>query len=227
MRAQVRPRIVKEEELPELAKAAAAEVQQEAGAIKTVKAARVRIEYQQDGAPVEEDVYCVLLYTTIPMVRSTYWGPDKFFAVRAQKGKLDDCAKLYQTMAHSVRLNLAWFNKYVQLVQILIQAKISEIRAVGEFSRHLARTNDEISESMRKSWESRQASQDRVSKNFSQYMRGVDEYYNPLESRAVELPSGYRGAWANPLGEYIVSEDLSFNPNVGSNLTWQRLERRE
>ncbi len=57
-------------------------------------------------------------------------------------------------------------------------------------------------------------------------MRGVDEYYNPVEQRNVELPSGYGNAWLNGNGEYIVTDSLNFNPNVELNGNWQRLESK-
>jgi hypothetical protein len=37
----------------------------------------------------------------------------------------------------------------------------------------------------------------------------------------VELPSGYGHAWANNLGEYILTEEAGFNPNETSNLHWE------
>ena len=51
----------------------------------------------------------------------------------------------------------------------------------------------------------------------------MDKYYNPLEGKEVELPTGYGNAWTNNLGEYVLSEDPNFNPNVGSNLNWQQI----
>jgi hypothetical protein len=111
-------------------------------------------------------------------------------------------------------------------VEILVKNQLQQIRQAGELSRYIAKTNDEISDMRRKAYEDRQASQDRISANFSQYIRGVDEYHNPIENRNVELPSGFKQAWTNPLGEYIVSDDTNFNPNLGSNQRWERLERK-
>jgi hypothetical protein len=65
---------------------------------------------------------------------------------------------------------------------------------------------------------------DRVSNQFSQYIRGVDSYYNPLEEKNVELPTGYDNVWVNPLGEYVLAENSSYNPNIGGNQNFQRLE---
>jgi len=130
-------------------------------------------------------------------------------------------------MIYSTRINLEWFNKYSQLVQALTQAQMNQIRAAGELSRYISRTSSEISDMTRQSYEQRQASQDRINKNWSQYMRGVDEYHDLVAGRPVELPSGYRNAWVSGNGEYIVTDSVNFNPNAELNGTWQKLERTE
>jgi hypothetical protein len=55
---------------------------------------------------------------------------------------------------------------------------------------------------------------------------GVDAFYAPHRQEEVELPSGYGHAWANNLGEYILTEDPNFNPNVHSSLHWEPMEQR-
>ncbi len=79
---------------------------------------------------------------------------------------------------------------------------------------------------MRAAWQQRQDSQDRVSRRFSESIRGVESYENPYESRAVELPGGYKGAWVSSSGEYVLAEDASYDPNVGSTIAWKRMEPR-
>jgi hypothetical protein len=107
----------------------------------------------------------------------------------------------------------------------LTQQQMQRIRAAGELSRYISQTHNEISDMMMKSYENRQASEDRINKNWSQYMRGVDEYYNPVEQRPVELPSGFKNAWVNGRGEYIVTDSVNFNPNVELDGNWQQLKK--
>jgi hypothetical protein len=221
-----RPRIVATELLPKVAEAVAA-TSQEPGVQKVFKAARVRLEYDLAGQLMEEDIYCVLALAPIPQIRTTFWGPERNYGFRAAKGKLDDQTKILQTMIASVKPNLQWFNRYQQLVQMLVQNQLRSIRQVGELSRYIAKTSSEISEMSRQAYENRQASMDRINTQFSQYIRGVDEYKTPSENRPVELPSGYREAWTNPLGEYVLSDDPNFNPNIGSAANWQRMEKKQ
>jgi len=51
----------------------------------------------------------------------------------------------------------------------------------------------------------------------------VGPYDDPITGQNVELPSEYTQAWSTPLGEYILSDDPNFNPNIGSNQTWTPL----
>lgn len=227
-RGNVSPRTIKTEALPKLAEAARqAEPAPMGGPQMVFTAGRVRIEYEVNGQPVEEDLYCVLNSIAMPNANMTLQVADKLSGLRATKGKLDEATKVFETMNHSTRINLDWFNKYSQLVQVLTQAQMNQIRAAGELSRYISRTSSEISDMMRASYEQRQASQDRINKNWSQYMRGVDEYRDPIAGRPVELPSGYQNAWANGNGEYIVTDSVNFNPNVELNGSWQKLERQE
>jgi len=229
MRGNVPAKVVKTEALPKLAEAArAAEPSPPYGGPQMVfTAGRVRIEYEVNGQPVEEDLYCVLNSMALPTGNMTIQIADKLSGLRAPKGKLDEATKLFETMIYSTRINLEWFNQYSQLVQALTQAQMNQIRAAGELSRYISRTSSEISDMMRQSYEQRQASQDRINKNWSQYMRGVDEYHDPVAGRPVELPSGYKNAWVSGSGEYIVTDSVNFNPNVELNGNWQKLERQE
>jgi hypothetical protein len=104
---------------------------------------------------------------------------------------------------------------------------MQQIRNAGELSRIISQTHREISDDMMRSWEERQGVYDRLSERFSQNIRGVDEYYDPVSDRRVELPGGYRNAWVNGLGEYVITEQEDYNPNIGSNQNWQRMERRD
>jgi hypothetical protein len=221
-------RLVGEEALPKLAEAVAqAEGTTSQGMAPATHytAGRIRIEYSVSGKPVQEDLFCVLNTLHLPAGNMTIQIADKLSGLRAGKGQLDAQTRLFQTIIFSTRVNLGWFSRYTQLVQALIQMQMQKIRSAGEISRIISRTSSEISEMNRRSWEERQASQDRINKNWSQYMRGVDEYYNPGEQRPVELPSGYSSAWVNGRGEYVLTDSVNFNPNVDLGGDWQKLRR--
>jgi hypothetical protein len=225
-------KIITEQTVPELTQLIKSTQKSQGGIIPNADASKVRIEYTDNGRPMEEEIYAAVESYAFPIQSwgginyNTNWTVDYIFSFKAEKGKLDAAAKIFQTIIYSFKVNPNWYNKYVQLVEYLIRQQIQQIHSVGELSRMLSQTSDQIREENMQSYYEREAIHDKISDNFSQYIRGVDEYYDPNLGHAVELPSGYDNAWSNPLGEYIISDNPNYNPNVGSNLNWQPLEKK-
>jgi hypothetical protein len=226
-------RVVETKQLPDLARQLGAGMQAQPGVSTSADGGNVKIEYQRDGRWMEETIYTVVESFTFPIqtmygvVANTNWVGDYIFSFKSEKGKLDASSKIFQTMVSSFQLNPQWFSKYSQLTEYLIRNQIQQIQTIGQISRIISQTSDEISDMIMKSYEDRQATYDRISTEFSQMIRGVEEYYDPVDQKPVELPSGYTGAWTNSLGEYILSDDSSFDPNIGSSQNWQRMERKQ
>jgi hypothetical protein len=230
--ANVRPRarglrVVATTPLPDVEKAVAAG-NQEAGMQKVTHAAKVRLEYAEDDKPIEEDVY--VAYT---ISRSTQYLPtmslsmaDRLFAFRAEKGKLDALEPLLQAMVSSFRIELPWWDGYLQVLQMSRNNQLQAIKDAGELSRRISRNNDEIIAMNRKSWENQQAATDRVMGEISDSIRGIERYDNPFEKRPVELPSGYHDVWVSPSGEYILSNDANFDPKTSTQVDWRRIEKK-
>jgi hypothetical protein len=223
-RGRVSPRVIRTDPLPELANQVAATVQ-EPGAVKQVMAARTRIEYQEGAKLFEEDIYSVIVYTQVPMTPGlTWWGPERLFGFRAEKGQLDRQAPLLQAIFASVRVSRLWFAHVLQVREAWIQNQMQAIRNAAELSRYIARTSNEISDMQQQAWENRQASEDRSARAFSEYIRGVETYRDPYAGREVQLPTGYSDVWASRDGEYILANDPNFDPNVSARGTWQRID---
>jgi len=152
-----------------------------------------------------------------------YWYIDYAFSFRDEKGKLDSRSKIFQTMIYSLKVNPRWFAKVVNVKELLAQRYIRGIKAVGQMGQMIAQAGSQMREDQQRAWEQRQQVNDRIVQNFSDHIRGVERYNDPRAGKEVELPAGYGNAWANDLGEYIVSESPSYNPNIESNQHWEQL----
>ncbi len=227
-RAGVQAQLIGEQDLPQLAQVAAAQTEQSPGTQFVFSAGRVRIAYAHAGQAVEEDLYCIVQQMSfLAAGRMMYTqNGERAHAMRAARGLLDQNTPLMQTIVTSVQLNLQWFNKYTQVWQALYKMQMQRIQAAGRMSQIISQTHKEISDSMHQSWLRRQASEDRIHKQWTQSMRGVEEYYNPVERRPVELPGGYRDAWINSRGEYLLTDNPNDNPNVQAGGNWQKLQRQ-
>ena len=218
-------KIIKEEPLAELAKILKVEGKG--------NGARIRIEYERNGILMEEDIYCIVElyeYSTpsfIGITKNIFWLVDYIFSFKSIKGKLED-NKILQTVAFSFKLNPLWYNKYKQIIQYLAQMQIRQIRNVGELSRIISQTSNEIREDNMRDYYARGDIMDRVMKESSHTIRGTEEYYDETQGKNVELPSGHDDIWANSLGYYILSDNPNYNPNIdkdNNNLSWTRIEK--
>jgi hypothetical protein len=214
-------RIVERKRVPELEQLAKG--QPTPGVRTAAEGGKIRIVYQEGRRPIEEEIYAVVSqFVTDPGgYFIDYWYIDYVFAFRAGQGQLDAHSKTFQTMILSLRVNPRWFAKVVNTKEYLAQMVMRNIKAVGRIGEIAARAGSEMRADQQAAWEQRQRVNDKISQNFSDYIRGVDRYNDPFSGKEIELPSGYGTAWANNLGEYVVTDSPGYNPNVGSNLTWQ------
>ena len=222
-------KIVKEEEISNVVLPSG--VSSQSPLQTSTKAGKVRIEYTENGKVYEDEIYCIVEATYYPLqsMLGTYtnvmWGVNYIGSFRAEKGKLDASAKIFQTISNSVTLNIKWFNTYVQVIEYLIKMQIQQIKSLGQLGSIIAQTGSEIRQENLDLYYQREAMNDRISTQFSEYVRGVDSYYNPLEEKNVEMPTGYDNVWVNNLGEYVLSDNPNYNPNIGGNQNFQRLEK--
>lgn len=127
-------------------------------------------------------------------------------------------------MIYSIKFNQQWVAKFVNYKEMLAQKYISSIKAVGRIGQMISEAGSQMREDQLQAWEARQQVNDKIVQNFSDQILGVERYNDTRAGKEVELPSGYDNAWANDLGEYIVSDSPSYNPNLNSNQHWERLE---
>jgi hypothetical protein len=223
--------VLKDENLPELAKALKAGEQAQGYGNSWAQGAKMRINYRKDDVEMEEEFYAVVEAYSFPIQSmygtfyNTIWYIDYIFSFKAEKGKLESYTNIFKTITASFKLNPQWYAKYSNVIEYLAQQQIKQIKSVGEFSRMLSQMSDQISDEKMQQFESRGKIYDKISQKSSDNILGIDRYYDPHEEKQVELPSGYNHAWSNNNGEYIMTDDPNFNPNESSNLHWESMKR--
>jgi hypothetical protein len=213
--------VIGEESLPDLPRLARSEAPAAGG---WAEGGKVRIRATRQGTEIEEEIYGVVEAFRLPGA-AVYWLVDFMFSFRAAAGELEKNAGLFGAMIGSFRLNPHWYAAFKSIAQVLAQRQIQCIQHIGQVGQIYAQTGREIREQNLRDWTARQETYDRLASDRSRAIRGVEGFVDPHRQEVVELPSGYGHAWANGLGEYIVTESADFNPNVGSNLHWERMEQ--
>ena len=196
------------------------------------EAAKIRITWQKNEIPMEEEIWGVVEKITFPVKGSfgvtynTLWYIHYLISFKAEKGKLESHTKTFQTITSSFTINPKWQAKYENMMEYLAQQQIQQIRSVGELSRMLSQMSDKMRTEQLEQFEQRSSVYDKVAQMQSDNTLGIDRYFDPYEGREVELPSGYNHAWCNNRGEYILTDNPNYNPNVGDNLTWQPIGKK-
>jgi hypothetical protein len=188
-----------------------------------VSAARVRV----DEGTAEDWLSGLVTTYTVPAI-TPYGMPSTsstssaayLFAMRAPKGKLDGDAALFAQITSSLQLNNAW---YAAVNNAVTGIRQTQIRGAADRARIWAQTADEISDIQRQSWADHDAAEDGIAAAWSQERRGVESYDD--RGAAVEIPAGYTHAWSDGNGQYVVTDDPSFDVNA-LNGTWHAIERR-
>ena len=103
----------------------------------------------------------------------------------------------------------------------MAQQQIQRIQHIGQIGQILAQTGSQNRQKNLNDWYARRQVYDQLSTDWSCTVRGVDAFLDPHRQEVVELPSGYGQAWANNQGEYVLTEDPNFNPNIHSNQQWE------
>jgi hypothetical protein len=189
-----------------------------------VVAGRVRYEYERDGKAWEEDVYVFLSYYSGQGM--TIWSVGQAYSFRAPKeaGGLDKFAPIMTTVVNTARVSQDWFSGYMYVSQLFRNNQMQSIRDATKLSQIISQNAEETRKMWSEAYAQRNASQDRINREFGEYIRGVETYTNPYENREVQLPSGYNDAWVNAQGEYVLVGPGGNDPNVGSTVEWRRMQ---
>jgi hypothetical protein len=190
----------------------------------------LRVQYQEKNRTVEEEFYATLTALKVSSqgvvyLETTIWTLSGLCACTAPGGNLEEVRKLVLTIRSSTRLELPFYNRYVQVQKLLQDQAYARIYQAGQLSRIISQTSAEISKTISDGYYERQRSNDRINEQFSDYIRGVDRYSDG-SGTTYQLPSGYTNAWVNNRGEYLLTDQTGFNPNVEFKEDWKPLDKK-
>ncbi len=111
-----------------------------------------------------------------------------------------------------------------QMSQQMHQSRMAHLRQQGQAQQQIYQTQQETSDIIAQTYQDRSASMDRMQEMTSQVIRDVEVWNYPSGDR-VELPLGFETAATDGMGNYVVSDDPSFNVNEHSYKWWTALEK--
>lgn len=154
---------------------------------------------------------------------ATTWTP-VVTCFRAPADEMEKRIRTFWIIHDSRKDNPRWTEDYIRLCATVARDQITRKQAMLQSMRKISRTQSEVSDMIADSYEKRNAAHDRIFDSYSEAIRGVDSYTDPINGWEVELPTGHDNAWTNGI-EYIFSPETGFDPNIGSNQEWTRMNR--
>lgn len=218
--------LIGSKDLPDLAKAL------QLPASDNQRGVGVKVTYEINGKPVEEEFYGVFYSVNIPYdgpqgrTWQNNWGLIALHSFRAPRGTLDKRRDVFAAIARSFRPNPAWQQRLAAINKYLadefnrqLQAGYDQIAAAGRLSRQISANNDAMIASIdhqlqaSRSSLSGGASEARSSsEKFDDYIRGVetvdDPYYGTSQHSYTE-----KYHWTDGYGSYRHANDATYNPN--------------
>jgi hypothetical protein len=189
-------------------------------------AARARLKYDLDGAPVEEWIIGVSMAQASPS--GDGHGGHRLdcraimlMSMRAPAGQLEANEKLFDAVRGSIQVEPDWQRQYLAIVSQLSAAQ-NQQRAARDQIRakfqqdEIAAINGVVANS--------QAGANQAVAGESQIIRGVETYRDPGTGKQYELDSKYGNAWMGNGNQVILSDDPNLNPSSVAPGSWTPME---
>jgi len=195
--------------------------------------ARARIQLAAGKAPAEEWITAVVIThaTAMPTLTpgsgqmrqsATYQSSaESIYALRAPPGELPTHEKLFRTVISTVRVNPAW---QARVTQVQASMSASNVQSAQDRSKIIAQSAEAQRRSIQGAYEAHQKAEDKSAERFSDAMRGLQTYRNPVTGEDVKLSNQYGHAWASGNGEYVMSDTPGFKPGDVLQGHWTELQ---
>jgi hypothetical protein len=192
-------------------------------------AGHIKVSYQQNGHRIIEDMTASVCYMVAyfpgmyGVITGTTWIP-RIKCFSAPADRMENQARLFKIMIDSYRENPNWEVANTRLTAGITRDQLRQQRAIFNRMQQIRNSQQEVDDMIMAGYQRRSAAQDRIFEHYSEAVRGVDSYRDPVNDWQVELPTGMNNAWTNG-SQYVFSDHAGFDPNVGSNQNWQPMQR--
>jgi hypothetical protein len=200
-----------------------------------VDATQARISYGTESGKAEEWVLATSTITSMPVpmtgaeTRQEMTVVDDVIGFKAPAGELDTNERLFAAILSSYRLNPAYEkavrNVIISVSEIRTQGQTAQIQSLRQQSRRIFDDWNASIDRRDAEWTQRMAVQDQVQRQFTEAIRGTQTFADPYDSgTSWELTNDYEYVWKTATDEFILTNDINYNPNVDLNSNdWQQM----
>ena len=203
----------------------------------------VKVTYELNGKPVEEEFYAVSYSVSIPYdgpqgrTWQINWGLNCLHSFRGGLGTLDKRRAVFAAIAKSFRPNPAWIQRKLAIDAYLAQefnrqlrAGYDQIAAAAQLSRQISANNDamvasidrQLAASRNSAGNSAGSTSRNSADNFDDYIRGVDTVNDPYYGTSQHA-STEQYHWTDGYGSYRNTNDATYDPNQSEVGSWRMM----
>jgi hypothetical protein len=189
---------------------------------------RVKVEYTYNGRRFMEDfgvgiTYSIAASPTLSgmTVPSITWSP-VVTAFRSPAEEMPARIRQFQIALTSRVDNPVWTVAYTRLCAVVTREQLRQQQAIFARYQQIHQTLEECNDIIWQTFQNKNAAEDRMYQSYSEALRGVDTFVDPVNNINVELPLGYANAWTNGT-DYVFSDSSGFDPNTLSTGNWQKM----
>jgi hypothetical protein len=155
------------------------------------EAGRLKMEYLQGCKKVVEDVTAAITYAIayLPtmyggIVPGITWIPI-VTSFKASAGEINDRIRIFKIITDSREDNPVWAENCTKLAATVTRDQIRHQNAIFNRMQQISKTQSEIGDMIMDSYQKRGDAYDRIFDNYSQAIRGVDSYMDPINERKI------------------------------------------
>lgn len=192
-----------------------------------VDAAEARLRYDTGSGPAEEWVVATSTVGTLDVLQMTFI--ENVMSFGAPASELDASRRLFGAIVGSYRINPVWERAVMNVIESVSAAQAAgRIAEIGRIRADSRRLFDEWSASVDRrdtDWRRRMAADDDLHRQFTEAIRGTETYRDPLDSGVSwELPNDYEYVWKTATDEFILTNNVDYNPNEALNSSdWEQM----
>lgn len=155
---------------------------------------------------------------------------ERVVSYQAPAGQLARRNGLFATIIGSYRINPVYLeavrNVRNRMNQIAMQGLIDRQRIIHQMNQQVQQSIAANWDNQVDAWKRRSASNDRTHEKWIEMIRGTESYADPSSPGTTwELSSGFSNVWKTGSDQFILTNDVNFDPNVSLNGQWTRMSR--
>jgi hypothetical protein len=202
-----------------------------------VDAVESRLAYNSRAGKVEEWLLATSTITSMPITnvmggttQMIHTFVENVLGFSTPADELDKNRRLFAVIIASFRVNPVWEKAVRDVMMSVNKARVagqlSQIRSIRHQTSQLFSDWNASIDRRDAEWKQRMASQDRLFRNFTEAIRGTQTFNDPNDpSKSWEMTNEYEYVWKTPLDEFILTNDINYNPNVELNSNdWEQMQ---